>query len=370
MKLNSKANRVENSRDIPVECSQYVSDPHNFGQRVERVDFGGEASYVKPRPIFWEYLFFGEESPVSQFFDKPIGLRDSKIEFKELFFRLQFMSDVYLPSGGVVKEIRGLDKAATSPSTLDWYSYGALIGYSYIFGIHDLHLENLKRVGTGLLPIDVETALIDFKLPCETLLYPMPGSTHTKYGVHLLVSSINTLQADALELILKGYIDICELIVDSKDGLIKTLDTALEPATKLPIRMIFRNTKEYLTWIKGGVPQDIVVMVEELAQLKRGDVPYFFRKISSNNLYWYSEVSQVTPIVTSIKKGMICEPNVLLSYAKLVKSKLPTGVLHICQKLMPNNFTGNFQFRDSKIECRKNRITYTNTYGVFAAKRS
>lgn len=57
----------------------------------------------------------------------------------------------------------------------------------------------------------------------------------------------------------------------------------LEKVNQYPVRVIIRHTLDY----KNKIATDLIE--EEIVQLERGDVPYFFKFIGSGELYYFKE---------------------------------------------------------------------------------
>ncbi len=252
------------------------SDLHNCGQQVTRIDRGSGSFFQKPRSIYWEWLFFGSESPLRPIFSK-VGA-NGQAPLSSFFFNLdiEFVQDWL----GYAR-----DASPSSHVTAEahhFYSFGALLAYAYLFGIRDLHRDNLVLTGSHIQVIDAEVVLTRLLLPHETLLLPFKGIPSTFAGISLLTQSSETLRDTEKVLILAGFTDIFDLAYQSFNELSATMTQHQRPT---PIRVIIRNTAIYRA-TQNGVSPSPELIKEEQRQLDRGDIPYFFKKLGDMNLYW------------------------------------------------------------------------------------
>src|SRR5579872_1082668 len=118
---------------------KFEADFHNFGQLVQKVRRGAESVFQKPRPIYWEWLFFGKSSPLSIFFDHSTF---STSPAKTLFNLEVEMGTSYK---GTSRQVVESGEVHTSEHL---YSLGVALGYSYVFGIRDLHKNNVVKTKT------------------------------------------------------------------------------------------------------------------------------------------------------------------------------------------------------------------------------
>jgi lantibiotic modifying enzyme len=126
-----------------------AADLHNFGQAVQKIGRGSEKVFQKPRPIYWEWLFFGQNSPLSIFFEQS---RVQGVNPRQVLFNLT--TEINANYCGVSSEIIG--QLGTKTLSSHAYSLGVLLAYCYIFGIRDLHRHNLVKTQAHLQVVDAE----------------------------------------------------------------------------------------------------------------------------------------------------------------------------------------------------------------------
>lgn len=305
----------------------FVADKHNFGQSVVRVDRGFDTWYRKPRSTFWERFFFGKDSPLRELFLMS-GANNSR-ELASYLFNL----DVEVTRGwlGFAKEV-----TRQQPETVRdlWYSFGVLLAYSYIFGIRDLHKHNVLITNKGMQAIDAEVVLTKLMLPCETALLPYKSVPFDVSAISSLSSS-TSLNALKTREIFTGFLDMFGIAFEKIED-IKRLVRKTD-ASDIPIRVILRNTKDYLSHLSSGV-KTADLLREEQIQLDRGDIPFFFKFLDRRDLFFISSADAGYQKVTS-DLG-IFQPDVdrhahgideLLPNKEALDKKMAQGVLYLCR---------------------------------------
>lgn len=252
----------------------FLADKHNFGQQVEKVRRGSDTWYRKPRTVFWEWLFFGSTSPLKTWFNEK-GENGTR-PLADYFFNLDI--EVESTWSGYAKEVATENQ---TPTPEHFYAFGALIAYCYIFGIRDLHKQNLVMTRTHLQAVDVEVVFTALTLPHETLLLPFKTVGYDFSGIGALVNSKEELTQEQVEQIVFGYWDLFSLALTRKVEINKVL--AGLDFSKIPMRVIVRNTSEYKNLLNN--PPDNI-LPSEAKQVKRGDVPFYFKFVADNSLYW------------------------------------------------------------------------------------
>ncbi len=267
-----------------------TADRHNFGQHVKPMDgasgFGAPSDapvyFQKPRTVFWEWLFFGTSSPLQPLF--AVSGANSGLLLGGGLFNL----DVSLHSEwlGTSREVIAVSNASSKGSLQDFARFGILLGYAYVFGIRDLHLSNVIRTTTGLQVIDAEVVLTDLILPHETLLMPFKDVTWKDCGLSLLAETPESITSDEAHAVLAGYVDVLTVIDQRRDEILAIFD-ALE--LNSPVRIILRNTREYTSLLSERAFESL--LDGERVQMEREDIPYFFKRLNSGEVFWVSGVS-------------------------------------------------------------------------------
>ena len=265
-----------------------LGDSHNFGRRVARLPDG---RIFKPRPIVWESLFLGINSPLRAKIDEVAvtdGIRSPLTAVTALSFEAS--------EGGLAGTVTPLELAHLPPDALDSEALGnigAAIGYVLWFGLGDLHRENvlLGRDASGGLffgPIDVECAFDDLHLPSQSSLLPHQGRLEESAGLACLKNGSRAEHPYDLAA-LCGRLSESLGFFERHDAEFYAELCALDLAA-MPVRLILRSTRDYHRLMKDPSyrAEDVPLDQAELIQMERGDVPYFFRTFSSLEVLYYS----------------------------------------------------------------------------------
>ena len=251
----------------------FLADKHNFGQQVEKVQRGSDTWYRKPRTVYWEWFFFGKTSPLQTLFDEVSSHGTTPLS--EYFFNLEI--EIESTWYGYAREYPSEEVTITNEH---FYAYVALIAYCYIFGIRDLHKQNLIMTKTHFQVVDVEVVFTSLLLPHETLLLPFKGIGYEFAGIGALVNSQEELIEENKKQLILGYWDLFDLVIRKKQKIEEIL--AKQDFSKIPSRIIIRNTSEYRNFLEN-LPDN--TLSSEIEQIKRGDIPYYFKFMGDKNLY-------------------------------------------------------------------------------------
>jgi hypothetical protein len=255
------------------------ADKHNFGKSVELMERAQGNWYRKPRPVFWESLFFGATSPIIPFFSE-VGENGSRPTGTSLF---NLVTEMESPWVGYSKEVKSALKV--TPNDEHFYSFGVLLGYAYIFGIRDLHKYNLILTETHVQAIDAEVVLTDLILPNESVLLPFKDIDFDLCGARTIWPTLNEISKSAQRNVFAGYVDLFANVFKKHEEILSMLNKLNLDA---PIRVIVRNTREYSRHLnKSFVLTNL--LLEEAVQLERGDIPYFFKKCGDDRLYFLTD---------------------------------------------------------------------------------
>ena len=253
------------------------SDCHNFGKRVEKVQRASGAWFQKPRTVFWEWFFFGKTSPLAEVFSS-VG-KNSEKPLADFLFNLDIeINSAWLGYAREVVETKDQELLSSH-----FYGFGVLLAYSYIFGIRDLHRENLVLTETHLQVVDAEVVLTKLVLPNETILLPFKNVGYEFAGIGRLLPSPELLSQDQAKALFAGYFDFFDCAINKKDAIAHALSDA--KMSQHPVRVILRNTSEYTNL------ESLDLMASEESQLKRGDIPYYFKRVGNVSVNWMSSQS-------------------------------------------------------------------------------
>ncbi len=223
-------------------------------------------------------------------------------------------------------------------TTKDFYEFGQLLGYCYYFGIQDIHKDNLLITNTGLQVVDVEQALSNLLLPNQTLLFPTDKKLAWSAG-------INALTQDPLELIpnteakalIDGYQSITECFFAQLSHLREILQAHESDFKNYPIRIFFRGTRDYANLLEKKTTIENLLL-EENIQLERGDIPYFFKFINRNQVFYYTsdswEYNEVALPIDFIKYVDFCAKSPLDLFMKgRLENAWACGSLYLAKNL-------------------------------------
>ncbi len=341
-----------------------AADLHNFGKSVQRVGHEAGFVYLKPRPIFWEGLFFGRNSPLSFFFDKS---RLDGFTPGQVLFNLVTEADNDF--SGRSQEIVTDSTSENLPSHL--YSLGVLFAYCYIFGIRDLHRGNVVRTSTHLQIVDAEVVLSKLLLPHETLLLPFKEVGRDQCGMSKILDLNGTASAEEIATVLMGYLDTFENVLQNRQGILNALEALASKIHRIPIRHILRDTFHYRD-ARLKTP-DIPFFASELVQLDRGDIPYYFKYMGAESVLelvdgqWSHKIVNIPEV---FKKGAAREAQDfrdLLDETRIRQHLFPAGLLYISKILFQSFGLSRVATTDLQVELTGQNLSVNSPIGLFSA---
>ena len=306
-----------------------LGDLHNFGKAVRcETTPDGDTWFEKPRTVFWEHLFFGVKSPLRQFFSK-----------QEIIFGLN-VEPIAPTNTGRCLQVKRENLISNNCN----YSFGYLLGYSYLFGVQDLFCENLIETCRNIQPIDAEIVLSKFFLPHESSLMPFKTISYERSGLALMKPEAKLISPQNLSEIVDGFIDVLQEATSFSEQIVDSIEREIA-GCKVPIRILLRPTSEYRDWqqhIGRYLP-------EEIDQLSRGDIPYFFKLIGDESIYFFGSIETVDRIkfiphnMIEPLKNLAVNPSALVSKERIQDFLLPTGCLFLLKHLTQPEFTGEIE---------------------------
>lgn len=244
----------------------------------------------KPRTVFWEYLFLDPTSPFRLFLNNLN--QDTSLNFDHLLGRINVFSNDQYDSG----EVSFFQCPTISPITCDWLNtYGQLLAFTSIFGITDLHSDNALVHSRGIQIVDIECLFWNIELPSETSLLPRTTEELKRCGLYFTgLVSLNSMTADEVKTILSG---IEKIMVFFGRHLENIQNFFLQMEGELrnhPIRILAKHTQEYRNYLDGRSTR--IFFNEEIEQLGRNDIPYFYGYIDSEDVYYFDTPSHVQKV--------------------------------------------------------------------------
>ena len=314
------------------------ADLHNFGRSVQQIGRASGVYFQKPRPLYWEWLFFGKDSPLAGFFETNGDSRPQQPRNFIFNLEIEMAQDFSGSSRQILPTARG-DVLLTHA-----YSLGVLLGYCYVFGIRDLHRHNVIRTDSHLQVIDAEVVLVKLLLPHETLLLPFKNIGPDLCSASHLGNPASGFPVGTVKEILSGYLEVFSCIQKNRDGIRAVFRERRDEMAKIPVRDIVRDTPRYREW-NDKVPE-IPFFQAEMEQLSRGDIPYFFKFIGDKSLYAYTDPDggyRPVDFPSDFDKAVIrdaVEPEILLEEGRLSRDLQPSGLLFLAKYLLPTGFQG------------------------------
>lgn len=345
------------------------SESHNFGASVRRVVLEDRVFFEKQRSVFWEHLFFGRESPL-----RPV-LREGELspELARVFDRSIFSLNVVqadegrgpLGAGRVENALTG----EPTPEDKDFllFNLGALCAYCAAFGIEDLNYENTLLTRDGLKVIDAEIVGNNSVFLYHTGLLWFDRRAAGMTGASRMLWSF--LKMDALSRedtvrLLHGFLETMQHLAARTDAVRELLAGLALESRALPIRVILRNTARYAYWLRRNANIDVresfqgeqppgpvdlshltprkraVMLKEELEQLHRGEIPYFFRFYGGRDIYFldspgtYRKVEDDPYLI--MVRARFGDYGSLLDPKRLRDFLLPVGCFELVRELLGN----------------------------------
>lgn len=220
----------------------------------------------------------------------------------------------------------------------DFGQFGRILAYAFIFGIQDLHKDNICMTANGLQVVDVEQVFSELILPNQTLMLALSHLTRASAALHLIGAELlGDLNRDQAGSFLSGFVEQCAVLYQHRDALFSIVEEARAKFIDLPIRVFFRKTKDYVDCMAGMI-SIVDQMPEESAQMKRGDVPFFFSRLADNSVRYYVDPDWTEEVVNCPREMVqyvdYCrqDPSKLLSEHPL-KQRWATGTLYLARKL-------------------------------------
>lgn len=344
------------------EAISNLGDPHNFGQRV----FPTQDWIEKPRPLSWEWLFLSGLSPLRRvLFERS---REEKVVSPDVLFpslEFEFNRRLHLDETGRVSVLRTSKEKICSLAYFE--NIGRAIGMMAWFGVSDLHSENVKFGNYNncfcFCPIDIECVFQNYTLITKSGLLSHKHSFQIFGLTHILEIMRKTSSGFPVCALLVGYLDALRFLQRNK-SFIENMFYMLKEWLRLPIRVLIRDTKDYYVFLKGLNSNHIfdpILQDYELEQLARGDIPYFFRFLDSDTLYYFSEMGNFQKIELPLKLNSTMErsfrlfPNLAPSEEVVDKLK-KTGVLQLVRYFDAYRWGIGCRHKNISIQFQNNQI--------------
>lgn len=276
----------------------YLGDSHNFGARV----YLESGTIIKPRCIAWEYLFLSQDSPVRLSIEK-YALQNGLHNPLALFPKLQFTqchNERDFATAGSVQQCNILPPTPDAFNVHTFEDIGRSIGAMTWFGMSDLHTDNMiigtQYDGSPIVgPIDIESLFHNYDLISQSLLIPSMHCSRSFCGLSSLLDfQLEYPNADHMPALCYGFLDALNFFDNYQEDLNALLiDSNL--LHNAPVRVLPRHTRDYYTALNSNVPSNLQQSLcdSELAQLQRNDIPYFFRYLSTTDIFYHDSPNTI-----------------------------------------------------------------------------
>jgi len=256
-----------------------LGDIHNFGPAVTHSENG--TMLRKSRTSYWEESFLTNSS-----FRRYVN---------ELFMAEGFVSPLaFFPNLRFEQKTNCYDVECvkTSPITLSSSYLESVGGFVFLaswLGLTDLHYKNVALGSDDgvpqIVPWDIEIVGARVILPSQTNL--ISKSTEVKHtsGLSPLKTIISNDSKHKSDL-LRGYENAGRVIGLSGDQIWQKLFQT-KNSMNTPIRVVLKDTAVYEEMINSGVYEGLCD--EELFQVERGFIPYFYTTMSSGEVFFYKD---------------------------------------------------------------------------------
>ena len=354
---------------------QALGDVHNFGRRVTK----SNGIIVKPRTLYWEELFLSEHSLLRRTLNNVFQEAETKSPL-ESFPNLHFAHNSNY-TGGTVTELCLLPLHELESSEFNQFAYsiGQLIALSCWFGITDLHKDNIK---TGIqkprkfvaCPIDIETIFENVKLPSQTLLIHNknePEIPKNKLGIQPIKPLQKPDDTPRILPIIDGFWTTSEILETSRKRL---LDSVFKSPTafEAPIRYIHRSTLTYHQIASGELKAPENLLSEELAQLNRGDIPYFFRYLDDPNIYYFADNALKNKLTVNLTQNQTVSLPTTASLYNLhpTPEQYAASALQIARSMSEDCYNYNETSQRFRLVINKEKITIeSNSNGKYECRK-
>ncbi len=339
-----------------------LGDLHNFGRSVEKTRSGW---IQKPRSTFWEELFYSEKSEFRPFLEAVLG----EEPVIRCLPKIRYQKPSRQPDYRLVEavKVRAFDP---DDHGLEYIleAWGGLLALASWFGMGDLHANNVffgKCSKSGrliLMPVDIEVIFSRYAHPIQAGLLPAQKHHVPLFGFRKISGILERMTAKESLGIVFGYLRTLEKLgKQGKEISAKLL--SIKGIKNAPIRIIPRNTGAYRDMLKfPEMREELKAHPSEVEQLARGDIPYFFTKISDQRIHYH--VSPDLRKTASIGKkdlgldnqSAFKNPSTLLNDADRFATLMEYGSIFLINFFLRHEFTGRLVYRNLKIDITRNSI--------------
>lgn len=338
-------------------------DTHNFGRRVKPI---GRDWILKPRTTFWERLFLAEDSRFRDMLetlleDEPVMQGIPRLTYKPC------KEDSF---SALVERVR---YKPVLRCDLEYFleALGGLLAITAWFGISDLHNQNIfigtdVRTGRFLLtPLDIEVIFSDLRLPSDMAILPAQKLDKTLFGISTLTKILRGLDPRGSLAVACAYMRLSRKLLKHSRRIIEAL-SALPGIETEPIRVVMRDTQDYVIHLGYGRKKDLSdkknpLNSDELKQMDRGDIPYFFRTLKNRHIrYFLTPDFSQTAYIRDRSWSQVQPPLIPLRKVFTIRSRnralFEYGSMMLAACFLPKRFQGVTTYRNLQLQATKNSV--------------
>jgi len=162
-------------------------------------------------------------------------------------------------------------------------AWGNMMASVLFFGLSDLHWRNIA-LGTNLdnkplvFPIDIEVVFDKLQMLSNSYLVDSIRNDQRITGTKQLRKN----NAD-VAIVSESFIRSISFLNQHQNKVRDVLNKL--PIQQVPIRRVLKRTRDYIAYLNGDLIAE-ELFPEELTQLERGDVPYFYSYFGNNELFY------------------------------------------------------------------------------------
>ena len=256
-----------------------LGDRHNFEKTTY---LRSDGKVIKQRNTSWERAFLYSHSPLRQQID--LICRDAGMHAP--------LPDLHYSSadeGGSIVDFLHLNSTGILQAK-DTESIGVLLAIAVWFGWSDLSAENMvmgrKNDALVFSPVDLESVLTPTTGLADTMLTHASEISDSNDGLKVIRAQLRSLSdSNTPAIIIGAFSSILSLLHQHRYDLSLLVNEQIQE----PIRYKLRPSDFYRSILSNGKAaiQNKDLIEEEIRQLNRGEIPYFFSRAGQEQLFWF-----------------------------------------------------------------------------------
>ena len=265
-----------------------LGDRHNFEKTTY---LRSDGKVIKQRNTSWERAFLCARSPLRQQIDAICRGAGMHAPLPDLYYSAA-------DEGGSIVDFLHLNSTGILQAR-DTESIGVLLAIAVWFGWSDITAENMilgrKNATLVFSPVDLETVLMPTSGLADTMLTRGSDPTDADDGLKIIRSQLRTMSdSDTPAIVIGAFSSILSLLHQNKHELSLLVNELIAE----PIRIKLRPSDVYRNILSTGKPanQNKDLIEEEIRQLNRGEIPYFFSRAGQEQLFWFDTPESIKAV--------------------------------------------------------------------------